>query len=145
MFWWNGNYYLTINTINVAGGNTATIIAAEILAGNLQLVQEFQLPGSYSIFGSTVTYISTIQFVFWGSLLTCLLDKLNKYNCGVKNNIQGRLVCESDDLDLILQLNFIFQFQLVNLLDPTDPKQLLTINSFANYINQNCNCKNCKC
>jgi hypothetical protein len=145
---WNGNYYQCIvSSFSFSPGTTASIIAAALTAGNIIVVQEANLNGSFTIpgLGFVVNYIATLSFAFWSSLLTCLLDKLSKYNCKVTTQKSVTIKCDDEDLDTILQLNYIYQYLIYNTLDPTDPAQLKTINIFSNYINTVCNCKNCKC
>lgn len=136
-FYYAGSFYQsTANFVTFGIATAASFIATNTGNGNLIVISQSQVSSIYT---------GTSTFATWCGLTSCLLDKLAKYNKVNANEVPVNKIDLSDELDSILQLNYIYQYLQVNNFDYSNPDDINTITKFANYINTICSCKTCKC
>ena len=130
--------------------NNATVAIPSLSATNAVQIATYLANGYISIIDSTLinsqytaVFTPGNTFTFWCNLLPCLINKLSKYN---KNNLKvlhGKELTDTDKINTILQLSYIYEFISINNLNPLVPSDLQTINSFANFVNDKCSCPTC--
>jgi len=140
-FYYEGKIY-QVNANGITIPNTAATNDAQIATylsnGDLTIVDISEINPQY-----IATILPGNTFQFWCNLVQCLIDRQHKLN---KQNLKGlnvNSIKEVEELDIILQLYFIYNYLLVNTLDPTNPTQYQMIVTFSNYINTICGCNNC--
>ena len=139
---YDGGVIYQVNTNGIlipslSASNSAQI-ATYLGSGDIQVIPVSQIASQYK---AIVSPGNTFQF--WCNLYKCLQDKMHSLN---KANLKGQAlksIEETEMLDTVLQLYFIYNYLLVNTLDQTNPNDYKTIVEFSNYINSICGCNGC--
>lgn len=140
-FYDSGTIYKVNNaavTIPSLSATNAAQITTYLANGYLTIIDSTQISSQYN-----ATFTNGSTFTFWCNLLPCLIDKLNKFNKANLKVLQGRDLVDTDKINTITQLLYIYQFIQSNTLDPLNSSELQTINSFANFVNDKCSCPTC--